>query len=298
MTIFHGTDKLNNKIDNQQVILERKKPLMAHSANRTATFHPNSHKMKTLNLRKSTMPITQLALYTPQLVSRPQGPMPEETQSKKYGGHLPVMAPCLEKDGALEEVQLVNDQMIYGVNDEDELYLRDIGAEEGMENRKEEVEQGNVQDGELDKVVPFPEAQVGEGNGGKNGVGLGLIPNLTQKRRWTILGSNQYLGRYKMITFYESLSPGTRKTKKTGTRKTKKKLDGHDLIANQISQMEKVNIVEDVENDSLNKMIGIGGDDDTQDSLLIGGGSSVVSKPPSKGQEESTASGSGASYSM
>ncbi|KAF6152915.1 hypothetical protein GIB67_029157 [Kingdonia uniflora] len=175
------------------------------------------------------------------------------------------MDPCPNGDGALEGVQLVNDQTIDGVNDKDELHSPNNGTEGGMESNKEDAELGNggtcpeahrklhfpdskVGEGDrenkfdttevlqvcalssqdskqLGKVVPCLKAQVEEGNGGENEVsggqekaveeilkdgdtvggvmkkfskmlmrlGLGLILNFTQKRRWTILSLNQYL---------------------------------------------------------------------------------------------------------
>ncbi|KAF6159488.1 hypothetical protein GIB67_032259 [Kingdonia uniflora] len=122
--------------------------------------------------------------------------------SAECGGQHPEMDPYPEGDGALEEVQLVNDQMIDGVNGEDELYSQIMGARREWKTRKGEVQRklyfldsevgegdgGNKFDTaeelqvcthlsqgveQLDKVVPCPEAHVGDRNGGENQVGDG-----------------------------------------------------------------------------------------------------------------------------
>ncbi|KAF6136804.1 hypothetical protein GIB67_030089 [Kingdonia uniflora] len=55
--------------------------LMARSANRVATPHPNSYEMKMSNAWKSTTPITQLALYT--TISKPQGLIHKDQRQRK-----------------------------------------------------------------------------------------------------------------------------------------------------------------------------------------------------------------------
>ncbi|KAF6146962.1 hypothetical protein GIB67_036681 [Kingdonia uniflora] len=58
-----------------------------------------------------------------------------------------------------------------------------------------------------------------------------------------------------------------------------------DLNQNILKMENAVNIVEDVESDSLNEVLGFGGDDDTQNLLRIGR-RSVGSRPPSKGKQK------------
>ncbi|KAF6167881.1 hypothetical protein GIB67_027659 [Kingdonia uniflora] len=61
---------------------------------------------------------------------------------------------------------------------------------------------------------------------------------------------------------------------------------GRPTFLTRIEMENVVNIAVDIESDSLNEVLGFGGDDDTQDSLRVGGGS-IGSRPPSKGKRKS-----------